>query len=355
MSTEDRRINIAIDVALEFAALGSPSEGVIVGAEQRDDCAVISISNDTDLVIGSDFVRGSEFYLFQLGLLNYEDLGWYLAGANISDIAAMGATPSSIVMVARYDKDLTDDQWTQICSGFSACCRKYDVNLVGGDTGGYSTSVLSAAAIGFVKSGAALLRNAGQLGENIYVSDLVGRAGAAIAYFLRARPAGLRVSSALEQELLSSWKRVLPAVSQGQTLTKYDLSLCGIDTSDGLKAALQELSLRSGLGIQVDLKNFPIDHVVTRVAELMKLDPVSLSFSDSVDFRLVFSVPEEKYNELETRFSDAGWPLYRVGKFVAEQKGVDVFYINESGDQVELPGIPWEQTDYPIIDKLLEN
>lgn len=54
-------------------------------------------------------MRGPKFRLFEAGYLDEYDLGYYLAAANFSDIAAMGATPIGLLTVVRYPPDMSDD------------------------------------------------------------------------------------------------------------------------------------------------------------------------------------------------------------------------------------------------------
>src|SRR5438046_1760784 len=74
---------------------------VEVGVESMDDAALIRISETESLVIASDFIRGSGFFLFEMGYLDYFDMGYYLIAANVSDIAAMGARPMAITTIFR--------------------------------------------------------------------------------------------------------------------------------------------------------------------------------------------------------------------------------------------------------------
>jgi thiamine monophosphate kinase len=62
-----------------------------ITSRDMDDCALMKISDTESLAITSDFVRGSGFTLFGLGLMNYYDAGYYLISANISDLASTGA------------------------------------------------------------------------------------------------------------------------------------------------------------------------------------------------------------------------------------------------------------------------
>src|SRR5712691_7591966 len=84
---------------------------LIAGVEDADDCAVFDIYGDLSLVVGTDFVRGTNFMLFQEGYLNYFDLGYYLVVANLSDIAAMGAQPVGLTTIIRYPHSLEDNDF----------------------------------------------------------------------------------------------------------------------------------------------------------------------------------------------------------------------------------------------------
>jgi hypothetical protein len=75
---------------LELAGEDRGAEiSLLLGADGRDDCAIYGIRGDVDMVIGTDYVRGPKFTMYELGLLSVYDLGYYLVMANLSDIAGM--------------------------------------------------------------------------------------------------------------------------------------------------------------------------------------------------------------------------------------------------------------------------
>ena len=352
MGSEDQRIRIAIDEARAAGVLRGGVLNVAVGAEARDDCAVLELTPDTDLVIGTDFVRGTGFFLFAEGVLSYEDVGWYLVAANVSDIAAMGARPAGIVVATRYAKDLTDEQWRSVMKGICAACHEFDVPLLGGDSGGYSENVLSAAAIGTVPHGAALLRSAGRAADRVFVTGSVGTAGAAVAYFYRGRHRGVVLPEPIEQSLLEAWRRVRPAVLQGAWLARSGLCRCALDTSDGLKAGLLELAVRSNVDVVVNMDDVPMDLALIAVADAMALDPIELALSDSVDFRLLFTVADEHVGSVTAEFLHQGWTLHEIG-FLREAAGEPkVVSRGESNRGDNVPGVTWEQGEVASVDRL---
>src|SRR6266700_3016755 len=124
---------------------------LMMNADDNDDCAVYDFPGNLSLVVGMDFVRGPGFVLFQERYLNYFDLGYYLVVANLSDIAAMGATPIGMTTVIRYRASLTDKDFTQILEGIKAAAAYYQTPIVGGDIGEYTETVLAATAFGITE------------------------------------------------------------------------------------------------------------------------------------------------------------------------------------------------------------
>ena len=105
---------------------------LIAGVLAQDDCAVFGLRGSQDLVLGSDYIRGSQFRLYELGFLDNFDIGYYLASANFSDIAAMGAQPIALLSVIRYPKAMPDSEFQRILQGIQAACKEVGARNVGG-------------------------------------------------------------------------------------------------------------------------------------------------------------------------------------------------------------------------------
>ena len=324
------------------------------GLEALDDCAVIPISKDYELIIGSDFIRGEGFTLYRKGVISLEDIGFYLIAANASDLAAMGALPVGVTVVFRYTQNMTDDDFSKVMIGVMKACKKFKLPLLGGDTGGYEKSVLSACAIGVCPRGRSLLRSKGKPGDSIYVTGDVGGAGAALSYFARIRDYGVQLTKSEEEELAKTWKQINPALEQGQGLVNEKLSRCAIDTSDGLKAACRQISESSGLDLILFPDKIPISPIARKIAQLADIDPLIMAISDSVDFRLVFSTPMDMTERLEQLFEDHEWPLYLIGKFEKPSNKHGVFFQIDN-NKIPVEGHEWDQSDMLTIDKLINN
>lgn len=352
MSTESEKIKTILNVLSRFPISSLTDTKLLVGAEEKDDCAVIQIDKKRVLVIGSDFIRGTGFRLFSKGFLNYQDVGYYLVGANASDIAAMGARPLGIVTVIRYTKDMNDEDFQAINKGIVIACKDNNIPLLGGDIGGYEVNVLSAAAIGICKRGKVLLRSGGQPGDNLYITGTIGLAGAAMAAFAQSD-----IYKNLTQKetklLLESWKKVKPAIKQGIALSEKGICHCAIDTSDGLKDGCMQIAKASNVNIELNADQLPIPQVVEKVAKELKVDPITFAVGDSVDFRLLFTVPEKYKSKLINTFNENKWELYEIGKLVSlNVDRIPSVFLYKDHKLIELPGISWDQSEKSALERL---
>jgi thiamine-monophosphate kinase len=351
MLTERECIAAIVAAVAKYPAIAGSGLEASVGLQSLDDCAVIPIGDTCDLVIGSDFVRGEDFYMFRLGLMNWEHAGYYLVAANLSDLAAMGARPIGMTTAIRYARDMPKSSYEAVMEGIGSACRDFNSPLLGGDTGGYTTSVLSGTAIGVCQPGKAMLRKHGQPGDDVYVSGQVGRAGAALAYFLRGRPSGRLLPVETEDRLASAWRKPVPALALGAMLSENGLSRCAIDTSDGFKAACRQLAEASACEMILEEKSIPLDPLAVQVADLLEVDRLALAVSDSVDFRIVFTASEQLRSSLEAACKQAGLSVFRVGSLRRAGAAPGV-YLLSNGERLALPGVEWAQSEIPSIDQL---
>lgn len=324
--------------------LGGPGSAVTLtaGADAQDDCAVLHMDGPLDIVVGSDYVRGARFYLFEEGLLDEYDVGWYLTAANFSDVAAMGAAPVALLSVVRYPKDMPDETFKRVLEGIRDGCHAVGALNVGGDIGGAERLILSATALGALPSGKALLRSGATEGEIVCVTGPTGTAGAALAYFRSVTGRGT-LPEEDEAALLRPWRRAAARCAAGRVLAESGVVTACIDTSDGLKGALEGIAQSSAVGIRIRRSALPVPPVVTRVAAVTGDDEVALVFGDSVDFELLFTLPAPDEARLRAAFADASMSFHTIGRVVEQAEGLT---LEQGGGQlVELPGTAWRHVE----------
>lgn len=308
---------------------------LLLGAADQDDCAAYSISGDMALVAGSDYIRGVGFHLFETGYLTEYDLGWYLAGANLSDVAAMGAKPLGLLSVIRYPKELPDMDFQDLLRGITEGCREAGALNVGGDIGSADDIILSGSAFGIVERSSILSRKGASPGDLLVVTGQTGEAGAA----MKLSRAGLldHLTSVEQEHLLSRWRRVRPRIREGRAFATSGVVTSCIDTSDGLKAAILSLARASEVKISVESEWLPRSDAISCAARLLGCSAETLIFGDSVDFELVATVNPSGIGQLTKTFRENEMTLHLLGRVYP---GEGAFY-REGGRERFLPGQEW--------------
>lgn len=317
-----------------------PTVRLAVGADARDDCAVYDLGGPVTLVVGSDYVRGSKFILYELGLLTNFDIGYYVVVANVSDIAAMGAAPIGVLTVVRYPSDLDDAAFRDIMAGIHQACTDLGTLNVGGDIGNAERIVLSGSALGVCQLGLALRRTGARPGDALCTTGPCGVLGAAVAYFPQRAERGWSLPTEVEETLLDSWRRPTARVAEGLLLSRHGFATACQDTSDGLKATIEQLAAASDVGFDVYEERVPLASAVVRVAELMGVDALTLSMSASSDFQLAFTVPADLVDRCTDKLAASGLSMHTIGRVTEAQQGIRL--LDGSSRARALPGVAWK-------------
>jgi thiamine-monophosphate kinase len=347
ISDEKDRIRDIVLAVVGEASFDPPnledgSVQLVLGADARDDCAVLRFDGSIELVATTDYVRGPKFSMYELGLLDEYDLGYYLAIANLSDVAAMGAAPIGLLPVVRYPGDMDDEVFERCIAGIVDGARSVGATCIGGDIGSAERIILSATALGVCAPGRALRRSSAQPGDAVYVSGPIGRAGAAMLYF-SARDAGraARLSDEIESDLLASWRRPRARADIAQDVARTGDRVACQDISDGLKAAVEELAAASDVGALVERNSLPIPTSVRAVADLLHVDATALALSASVDFELLFAVADDTAASGVLEANGA----QRIGRCTEDTETL----LHGGDSDVPLPGVAWRHQDGDIV------
>lgn len=314
---------------------------LVSGAEDADDCAVYDLPGNLSLVVGMDFVRGTKFTLFQEGKLNYFDIGYYLVVANLSDIAAMGATPTGLTTVIRYPDTLEDANFIQILEGINEAASVYQTPIVGGDIGSYDEMVLAATAFGITEHGKYLRRRGTIEGDVLCVTGDVGLPSTALVYFTRAKKEGLVLPDEEENLLINSWRRPVARIAEGSALAKLGVVHACQDISDGLKATVDQLGQASTISFKLYESHLPIHPITVKVAAFLQVDPIALAFSASVDFDLLFTLSPPDLEVTQKAMRDTGYEFHVIGQAI-HGSGAS-YLVRADGSVSNIPGTAWNQ------------
>lgn len=271
---------------------------IIVGI--GDDAALITIPVGMELVVSIDTLVAGVHFLLDTAPT---DIGHKVLAVNLSDLAAMGATPRWATLALSLPE--IDEAWLSAFSqGFFALAERFGVHLIGGDTTRGPLSV-TVQMHGLVAPGQALRRAAAQAGDRIYVTGELGDAGLA----LRALQGKASLAPDDAPYLLIRLNRPEPRISAGLALS--GIAHAAIDISDGLAADLGHILAASRLGATVHLDRLPLSKPVA--ATVTQSADWSLPLSAGDDYELCFMVPQENEIRLAAVLEQFGCKCTCIG------------------------------------------
>ncbi len=223
--------------------------GVVLGI--GDDAALLQIPAGQQLVVAMDTLNAGVHFPDDTAPA---DIGWKALAVNLSDLAAMGATPAWCTLSLSLPHAGTAFV-EGFLDGFLALAALHQVSLVGGDTTRGPLSIC-VTAHGLVDAGTALRRDAALIGDDIWVSGTLGDAAAALVQW-KAKRGQVHFPQENEPDpfLLARLDRPTPRVALGRALR--GIAHACIDISDGLLADLGHVCAASGVGAQVDVDALP--------------------------------------------------------------------------------------------------
>jgi thiamine-monophosphate kinase len=233
------------------------------------------------------------------------DIGWKALAVNLSDLAAMGAEPAWCTL--NLALPTADGDWLDaFLDGFLRLASRFRVALVGGDTTRGPLSV-TVTVHGFVPHGTALRRSGAQVGDLVCVTGTLGNAAGALLQWQRGVP--------IHTKLCSFLMRPTPRVELGQVLR--GLATACIDISDGLLADLSHVLAASCVGAEIELAGVPASAVL--VAKFDATERRELQLCGGDDYELCFTVSPEHAMDVIAATTDAGFPITRIGRIVAQR------------------------------------
>ncbi|WP_159783935.1 thiamine-phosphate kinase [Sodalinema gerasimenkoae] len=212
-----------------------------------DDGAVLAVPPSQSLVVTTDtLVNGVHF---SPQTTSAEDVGWRAVAANLSDLAAMGATPLGITVSLALPRE-TELAWLDgLYQGMVACLEVYATPLVGGDLCRASEISLNITALGSVAS--AIYRHQARVGDAIVVSGVHGASRAGLELLLNDLQWG-DLDPQIRENLISAHQRPRPRLDLLEPLQRLGIGrIAGMDSSDGLGDAVIQLAHESGVKAQL--------------------------------------------------------------------------------------------------------
>ncbi len=267
-----------------------------------DDAAVVD-NKDMHTIVTTDML--TEGVHFDLIYTPLKHLGYKAVIVNLSDVYAMNAIPTQIVVSIAISSKLTADMVEEIYAGIHLACDMYGVDLVGGDT----TTSLTGLTISITALGAALpdkiaYRSGAKENDLVCVSGDLG--GAFMGLQLLEREKNIFTDSGGQQPDFTGYEYLLERQLKPEArrdvvnlLAEKNIAPTAmIDISDGLSSEILHLCEASRMGCRLFSDKIPIISNTRKAAEEMNLEPLSVSMNGGEDYELLFTASLSDYDKI---------------------------------------------------------
>lgn len=286
-----------------------------------DDCAITSIPSGYQLAITTDtLVEGTHF----LPSISPADLAYKSVAVNLSDLAAMGATPTWMSLALTLP-EIKEAWLAEFSQSLFAILDRYSVSLIGGDTTKGPLSI-TLTAQGFLPENQGLFRHQAKVGDWIFVSGFLGDSAAGLDLLLQNR----KIENESDRYFIQRHLHPMPRVELGLALRSF--SCCALDISDGLLADLGHILERSQVGAEIYLENLPLSRHLCTQYEQTQAEKFALTGGE--DYELCFTVSEEKREEMEQVLRSQGIKVTCIGQILPETSGLNLL---KNGKKIALP------------------
>ncbi len=285
-----------------------------------DDAALVAVSPGHEVAASTDMlVEGVHFFADVSPL----SLGHKALAVNLSDLAAMGATPRWAMLALSLPA--ADEEWVKdFAAGFFALAERYDVDLIGGDTTRGPRNIC-VQVMGEVEQGKALRRDGAKPGDDVWVSGHLGDAAAAVAH----RKGELLLQEPLLSQCTARLDRPTPRVELGGRLVGFASS--AIDISDGLTGDLGHICERSRVGAEIGYSQIPCSAGLTPLRHHVPVMRSILAGGD--DYELCFTAAPGNQSGIHSLAKSLGLALTRIGRIT---EGNSVTVLDEKGQPMRL-------------------
>lgn len=305
-----------------------------------DDGAVI-FQEGKRMVVSTDlFAEGVHF---NLGYVPLKHLGYKTVVANLSDIAAMNAVPTQILVSVAVSNRFPVEALEEIYSGIALACEKYKVDLIGGDTTSSTSGlVMSITAIGAVDQDKIVTRKGAKENDLLVVTGDLG--GAYLGLQILEREHAVFLANPQMQPEMEGYDYLLERQLKPEARTDVQEILEGleivptsmIDISDGLASEVLHLSKQSEVGFRIYENKVPLDPLTVSTAEEFNISPVTCALNGGEDYELLFTIAPKDFEKIKNHLD-----FTVIGHAVELSQG-NHLVLSGSNELVEITAQGWK-------------
>lgn len=303
--------------------MGLPSPEVLRGI--GDDVAVIHQGKKALLVTTDILIEDIHF---ERSWVDPYRLGRKALAVNLSDIAAMGGVPKYFLIAMGLPKNLSLPFVSLLYQGLKAEAKRFQVDLIGGDTSLSQRIMINVCLIGEGISKTLLYRNGAKIGDDLYVSGTLGDSALGLK-LLQDKRIKRKPKRLIEKHLLPR-----PRIELGQALAKNRFASAMIDVSDGLIGDTFHLLRESRVGARIWKECIPLSRSYRKWVQTYSEDPYELAQAGGEDYELLFTASPRKRKEIFSLSRSLQISISRIGEIVKATEGFH--FLSKDGESISI-------------------
>lgn len=337
-----------MDQRTEIASLGEFGliEHLTKNIDIKNASSLVGVGDDGAVIdhFGRQTVLSTDLLIegihFDLSYTPLKHLGYKSVVVNLSDIYAMNATPTQILLSIGFSNRYSVESLDEFYAGVYAACEAYNVDLIGGDTSSSQKGlIISITAIGEVAPDSYVKRSGANVNDLICVSGELG--GAFLGLTLLEREKKIFTETGAQPDLEGQKVivgRLLKPEARKDIIEYFSeaeiLPTSMIDVSDGLSSDLLHICKQSEKGCVLYEDKLPFNEEAKEFAYKLKLDPTACALSGGEDYELLFTVSQEHFEKIKSN------PAVSIIGYITEpSEGKHI--ITRGGNKHELVAQGW--------------
>lgn len=306
-----------------------------------DDAAILCPVDKEHQVVSTDIL--AEGVHFNLGYVPLKHLGYKAAVVNFSDMAAMNAIPRQLLCSLAVSNRFPVEALEEIYAGIRLACKRYQVDLVGGDTTSSQAGLfLSMTVIGGNAPEKLVRRSGAKETDLLVVTGDLG--GAYMGLQILEREHSVYLANPQMQPEMEGYEYILERQLKPEARTDIRKILeeldvhptAMMDISDGLASEVIHISENSGVAFHLYEDKIPLDPQTITTAEEMNLSPVTAALNGGEDYELLMTIPLKDFDKIKAH------PDFTIIGHAVEKEQGNYLIASGSNQMIPLNAQGWD-------------
>ena len=301
-----------------------------------DDAAAIQFGRDTVQLLTTDMQVENRH--FRLEWIRPYTLGKRVVTVNLSDIAAMGGTPTYALVSLCLPNHLSIEFFEQMIKGMRDQMATHNAYIIGGNlSGGSDILIVNVTMVGTAEPDRIITRSNAKPGDKVLVT---GFPGAGFGGYKVLEKFGLLYPDNFAS-LVESYIKPVARIAVGQELAKSGIATSMIDISDGFSSDLMHIVKMSKVGAEIYQALLPVHPALTEISKLGATSAQEMALHGGDSYELLFTVPENfSEDDIQLLSEKVGVKVTEIGRILDEAEGV--WLVGDNGDREALVGKGWD-------------